>query len=109
MKINYKDTEGLEREAREGAAWGFTGKQIIHPSQAAIVQDAFTPSDAAITRAKRVVDAHVMNAEHGSGAFSLDGMMIDMPTVLQAHNVLTLAAAAGKIDPASIPAIHKAK
>jgi hypothetical protein len=33
VRINYKDMEGLQREAAEGAAMGFTGKQIIHPLQ----------------------------------------------------------------------------
>ncbi len=33
VRINYKDMEGLQREAAEGAEMGFTGKQIIHPLQ----------------------------------------------------------------------------
>ena len=26
--IDYKDSEGLQRQAEEGARWGFTGKQV---------------------------------------------------------------------------------
>jgi citrate lyase subunit beta-like protein len=33
VSINYKDLEKLRGEATEGAIMGFTGKQIIHPSQ----------------------------------------------------------------------------
>lgn len=38
------DTEGLRRQSEEGAKMGFTGKQVIHPSQISIVQECFTPS-----------------------------------------------------------------
>ena len=31
--IDYKDMEGLRRQSEEGAGWGFTGKQVIHPGQ----------------------------------------------------------------------------
>ncbi len=46
--IDFRDTEGLRAEAKQGADWGFVGKQIIHPNQVGPVQAAFTPSDEAI-------------------------------------------------------------
>ena len=36
--IDYKDKEGLRRQSEEGAGWGFTGKQVIHPGQVSIIQ-----------------------------------------------------------------------
>ncbi len=33
LQIDFHDAAGLEREAMEGAQLGFSGKQIIHPSQ----------------------------------------------------------------------------
>ena len=44
MYIDYRDMEGLRRQSEEGAGWGFTGKQVIHPGQVKTVQRAFTPS-----------------------------------------------------------------
>ena len=38
-----KDLAGLERQSLEGAGFGFTGKQVIHPGQISTVQQAFTP------------------------------------------------------------------
>ncbi len=61
------------------------------------MQGAFTPSDAQIDRARRILTSFVAYKNIGAGAFSLDGMMIDMPTVLQAHNVVKLARVAQKI------------
>ena len=95
--IDFRDTEGLRSEAKQGAALGFSGKQIIHPNQATPVQEAFTPSEEAIAYAQRVVDAFTASQKEGKGAFALDGKMIDMPLLKNAQKVLDRAKAAGKI------------
>lgn len=95
--IDYKDAEGLTREAQEAARMGYAGKQVIHPNQIAPAQEAFTPDDAAIAHALRVMDAMRTHQEAGKGAFSLDGKMIDMPLVKAAERVLARARAAGKV------------
>ena len=96
--IDFRDAEGLRLEAEEGARLGFSGKQIIHPSQVAAVQQAFTPSDEAIEYAQRVVRAFTASQREGKGAFALDGKMIDMPLLKNAQKVLDRARAAGKIS-----------
>jgi citrate lyase beta subunit len=95
--IDFRDVEGLRLEAEQGAALGFSGKQIIHPSQVAPVQEAFTPSDEAIEHAQRVVRAFAASQKEGKGAFALDGKMIDMPLLKNAQKVVERARAAGKI------------
>jgi citrate lyase beta subunit len=95
--IDFRDTQGLRLEAAQGAALGFSGKQIIHPDQVAPVQDAFTPSEEAIEYAQRVVDAFTASQKEGRGAFALDGKMIDMPLLKNAQKVLDRARAAEKI------------
>ncbi len=97
VSIDFKDLEALRREARFGAQLGYTGKQIIHPNQVAPVQEAFTPDEVAIASARQLVEAFQANQAKGSGAFGLDGRMIDMPLVKAAKGVLERAAAAGKI------------
>lgn len=94
--IDYKDTKGLARESAEAARMGYSGKQVIHPNQIAPVQAAFTPDDAAIAHARRVMNAMAEHQEAGKGAFALDGKMIDMPLVKAAEQVLARARAAGK-------------
>ena len=95
--IDFHDTEGLHREAQQGADWGFAGKQIIHPVQVEPVQAAFTPSDEAIAYAQRVVETFEASQKEGKGAYALDGKMIDMPLVKAAQSVLERAKAAGKL------------
>ena len=95
--IDFKNTEGLRVEAQEGAGFGFSGKQVIHPNQVQVTQEAFTPSDEAIAYAKRVVESFEASQKEGKGAYALDGKMIDMPLLKNAQKVLERAKAAGKI------------
>ncbi|HXD11138.1 MAG TPA: CoA ester lyase, partial [Anaerolineales bacterium] len=95
--IDFKDDEGLRLEASQGAGFGFSGKQIIHPNQVAAVQEAFTPSDSAIEYAKRIVESFESSQKEGKGAYALDGKMIDMPLLKNAQKVLDRAEAAGKL------------
>jgi citrate lyase beta subunit len=76
----------------------YSGKQVIHPNQVGPAHEAFAPSEAAITQARRVVEAAGQQQEAGKGAFSLDGRMVDMPVVKAAEWVLARARAAGKLD-----------
>lgn len=94
---DYRDTDGLLREARQGAELGYTGKQIIHPDQIAPVHAAFTPSAAAIAQAQRLMAAFHENQAAGRGAFALDGKMVDRPMLRAAEQVLAKARAAGQL------------
>ncbi len=95
--IDFKDPEGLRAEAEQGAGFGFSGKQIIHPNQVSAVQEAFTPSDDAIAYAKRIVESFESSQKEGKGAYALDGKMIDMPLLKNAQKVLERAKAGGKV------------
>lgn len=89
--INYKDLEGLRIQAVKGSQMGFTGKQVIHPSQIPIVQNAFLPSTEKIEWASELIAAFEVHQKSGKGAFTFRGSMIDMPSVLQAKNIIQLA------------------
>ena len=95
--IDFKDNEGLRLEAEQGAGFGFSGKQIIHPNQVAVVQEAFTPSNSAIEYAKRILESFEASQKEGRGAYALDGKMIDMPLLKNAQKVLDRAKAAWKL------------
>ena len=94
--IDFHDLEGLRLEAEQGAGWGFSGKQVIHPNQVPVVQEAFTPSAEEIAYARRVVETFENSQREGRGAYALDGKMIDMPLLKNARKVLERARAAGK-------------
>lgn len=92
---NFRDTDGLAAYAARAARDGFTGMMAIHPSQVAIINTAFTPSEEAVAHAREVVAAFETNA--GAGALQLNGKMIDAPHLKQARRVLA-AADAGRTD-----------
>jgi citrate lyase beta subunit len=97
VSIDFKDMDSLRVESRFGAQLGYTGKQVIHPNQVTPVQEAFSPDQAAIQHAQRIVDSFEASLKEGKGAYALDGdKMIDMPLVKAARSVLLRAAAANK-------------
>jgi len=96
VSVDFRDLEALRTEATFGAHLGYAGKQIIHPAQVAPVQQAFTPDEAAVARARELVEAFAAHQQQGTGAFALDGRMIDMPLVKAAEGVLERARAAGQ-------------
>jgi citrate lyase subunit beta/citryl-CoA lyase len=86
---DFRDKDGLKADAEAARRAGFLGKLAIHPDQVEIINAAFTPSEADIAYAERVVAAF---AQAGTGAVGLDGKMLDMPHLKQARSVLALAA-----------------
>lgn len=78
----------LRETTLRARALGFTGKACIHPAQVEVVQAVFTPTAAALDRARRVVAAFEAAEREGSAAMMLDGAMIDVPVVLQARRLL---------------------
>jgi citrate lyase beta subunit len=95
--MDLKDIEGLRAESLQAAQMAYIGKQVIHPNQVGPVQEAFSPSDEAIAKAQKVVLAAAQHQQEGTGAFALDGKMVDAPVVKAAEWVLVRARAAGKI------------
>ena len=67
--IDYKDLEGLKKYSEEGARMGFTGKQVIHPSQVPVVQTAFSPSEEKMEWATNLIKEFREHEKKGKGAF----------------------------------------
>ncbi|MGE5230728.1 MAG: HpcH/HpaI aldolase/citrate lyase family protein [Deltaproteobacteria bacterium] len=93
---DFKDPEGYRLAARRGAALGIEGKWAIHPSQIALANEVFTPPEAEVTRARRILDALDAAAREGRGAAQLDGRMIDAASARMAENIVRMADEIGK-------------
>ncbi len=85
---SYKDAAGFERSCRIARAMGFDGKQCIHPSQLAMANAVFAPSDDDVAKAAAVVAAYDAAAAGGQGAAGHGGQMIDMASIRMAQTVL---------------------
>ena len=86
---NFRDVEGLAAYAARGARDGFTGMMAIHPDQVAVINRAFTPSEAEIAAARAIVDAFA--AKPQAGVLAVDGRMVDAPHLAHAHRLLERA------------------
>ena len=82
------DPEGYRSAARRAAALGCEGKWAIHPSQVDLANAVFTPADAEIERAERILQAMEDAAKEGKGAVSLDGRLIDAASIRMAEVLL---------------------
>jgi citrate lyase subunit beta/citryl-CoA lyase len=88
---DIKDTDGFKAEALAAKRLGFLGKTCIHPSQIALANEIFRPSDEEIAFAHRVVEEAVDAQKRGLGAFTVNGRMIDEPFVRRARAILATA------------------
>uniref|UniRef100_A0A5S6R573 HpcH_HpaI domain-containing protein n=1 Tax=Trichuris muris TaxID=70415 RepID=A0A5S6R573_TRIMR len=89
--IDFKDLTGLERQCAQARNMGFTGKQVIHPTQVPVVQQAFLPSADQINWATELLEQFEKHKNLGKGAFTFRGEMVDMPLVLQAKQLIACA------------------
>jgi citrate lyase subunit beta / citryl-CoA lyase len=84
----FADVAGLERSARRGAALGFDGKWVIHPSQIETVNRLYSPDAATFARAEGILAAYRQATEgEGRGAVRFEGEMIDEATRKMAESV----------------------
>ncbi|KAF0109533.1 MAG: malyl-CoA lyase [Rhodospirillaceae bacterium] len=88
---DFKDEQGYLAAARRAASLGCEGKMVIHPSQITIANTLFSPSEAEITQARRILDAMAAAEKAGAGAVSLEGKMIDIASIRQAQVVVKKA------------------
>jgi citrate lyase subunit beta/citryl-CoA lyase len=87
---DFKDPDGYLAAARRGAALGIEGKWAIHPTQIELANQVFTPPEAEVSRAKRILEALDQAAKEGKGAAQLDGRMIDAASARMAQNVVDM-------------------
>ena len=94
VHTNFRDVDGLKAVAAMARRSGFRGMMAIHPDQAEPINAAFTPSDAEVDKAQRIVDLFAANP--GKGTIGLDGEMLDAPHLKRAQATLALMASLKK-------------
>ena len=82
------DLDGLKSAAQRARHLGYDGKTIIHPSHIEIVNEVFSPTEAEITEARRIVAALKEAEAEGRGAIALDGRLIDQVHLSHAKKIL---------------------
>jgi len=85
---DFRDLDGLAKIAAKARRAGFRGMMAIHPDQVPVINRAFSPSEAELERAGRIVAAFAANPD--AGTIGLDGAMLDMPHLKRAQAVLAM-------------------
>ncbi len=85
------DPEGYKAAARRAAVLGYEGKWAIHPTQVPLANEVYSPSEAEVTKARRILDAMAQAAREGKGAVSLDGRLIDIASIRMAEALIEKA------------------
>ena len=87
---DFNDPDGYTLSAKRAAAIGIEGKWAIHPSQIELANQVFTPPEAEVKKAKRIIDELDKAAKEGKGAAQLDGRMIDAASARMAENIVNI-------------------
>lgn len=94
---NFSDADGFRAQAMRAAVLGCEGKWAIHPTQVELANGLFSPSEAEVTQARRILEAMEQAEKAGRGAVALDGRLIDIASIKQAQVMVKKAEAiAGK-------------
>ena len=88
---DFSDAEGYKAAARRAAVLGCEGKWAIHPSQVALANEVFTPSEKEVARARRILAAMEQAKREGRGAVALDGRLLDIASIRQAAALVETA------------------
>ncbi|HEY3896016.1 MAG TPA: CoA ester lyase [Pseudonocardiaceae bacterium] len=87
---DFSDPDGFRDSARRAAALGCEGKWAIHPSQIELANEVFSPPEAEVERAHRIIEALRAAEAQGKGAASVDGKMIDAASERMAQTVIAM-------------------
>ena len=92
---DFSDLSSLSEYAHNARRDGFSGMLAIHPAQVPLINDAFTPTEAEVARARRIV---ALFDEHpDTGVVGMDGEMLDRPHYVQARKILEIERNAGAV------------
>ena len=88
---DFNDPDGFRAAGKRAAVLGYEGKWAIHPSQIALANEVFSPSEAEVGKARRILAAMQEAAAAGRGAVSLDGRLIDIASMRMAEALIAKA------------------
>jgi citrate lyase subunit beta/citryl-CoA lyase len=95
---DFSDPDGYRNECVWSNTLGFVGKWAIHPSQIAIANEVYGPTEDEVEHAQAVVEAMEAGQAEGHGAVQFDGEMLDEAVLRGARRTLERARQIGMVD-----------
>ena len=94
---DIKNADGFRAECMQGAEMGFDGKTLIHPDQVSVANDVWSPTEAEVEHARKVIAAFDEALAAGKGVVQLDGRMIENLHVANAQRAIAIADAIAEL------------
>lgn len=88
---DFSDSDGFVAQARRSATLGMVGKWAIHPSQVALANEVFSPSESAVAEAREILAAMEKAKAEGAGATVYKGRLVDIASIKQAEVIVRQA------------------
>lgn len=95
---DIQNAEGFADICRQGRAFGFDGKTLIHPTQVETCNDIFAPSASEVEAARKVIAAFELPENKGKGAIKVDGRMVELLHAEIARQTVALADAIAELS-----------
>ncbi|WP_416306787.1 HpcH/HpaI aldolase/citrate lyase family protein [Neptunicella sp. SCSIO 80796] len=85
---DISNMQGFQAEAEMARRLGYSGKSCIHPNQVESVNRLFVPDLEDVALAEQIIAAASKAEGNGVGVFTVEGKMVDFPSILRAKSVL---------------------
>jgi len=90
---NLSDAEGFVAECEQGRDLGMDGKTLIHPNQLEVANRVFSPAEAEVATAEKILAAFALPENASKGVISLDGRMVERLHAEMAERTVAIARA----------------
>lgn len=105
----FGDWDAFRSMVRRSRDFGFKGAGCIHPGQVSIVNQEYTPTEAEVEYAQKLIQLDQQAAASGRGSFTLDGKMVDIPIIVRAQKLIARYQAIKKREARTLAAVeHRA-
>ena len=88
---DFRDTEALEAECRQGRVMGFSGKMLIHPAQIEPANRHFGPDPEAVKDAETIIAAFAKPEARHLNVINLNGQMVERLHLVEAEKLVAKA------------------
>jgi citrate lyase subunit beta/citryl-CoA lyase len=92
------NADGFTKECAQGVELGFDGKTLIHPNQIEACNKAFSPSQAEVEQARKLIAVFDLPENKGKGVVSIDGRMVERLHAEMARRTVAIAEAIAQLS-----------
>ncbi len=85
------NADGFAAECRQAHELGFDGKTLIHPSQIAPCNEAFSPAGEEVAWARKIIAAFELPENKNKGVIQVDGRMVEILHADMARRTVAIA------------------